>query len=283
MPRIQRSLIALFSLLAITLLIPGKVLGDGLKLGPAKASVSGSCGIGETSGSGPYQTFQKTTASDTSAACDVMLGSGAAFDQAVATAAVTLGLSPQVDVMASVPGVLWLGSSVPVDQEIAYVEATAKYSTAVESIGTPPVLPSNVTIPMTLSWRGEVQESFSHDGGVRVEFKDKDLSIPGAYDFNVVPGKQYPITVSAWCNVGSVTGIGDECQAVADPTLTFNQAAFDAEMAAAGLPTYSLSQYYGFAYSPNLTSVSTPEPSSLMLLGIGLLGLAGLTLKKINL
>jgi hypothetical protein len=50
-----------------------------------------------------------------------------------------------------------------------------------------------------------------------------------------------------------------------DPTFEFDQAAFDATVAAAGLPTIPLDQYFQFEFSPGLDKLGVPEPSSLAL------------------
>jgi len=59
----------------------------------------------------------------------------------------------------------------------------------------------------------------------------------------------------------------------------FDPAAFDATM---GANTFLLADYHTSEFSPNLTAVGTPtpEPSSLLLVGTGLLVLVGLALKK---
>jgi hypothetical protein len=52
-------------------------------------------------------------------------------------------------------------------------------------------------------------------------------------------------------------------------------------MQAEGLPSFPLSDYFNFEYSPNLTA-PTPEPSSLwlLLMGLLLLGMAGVLQKR---
>jgi len=157
----------------------------------------------------------------------------------------------------------------------AEVNASATWYTDIKSIEAPPELPPDGKIPVTFTWSGETQ---GFDVNIYAVFKGKYISSPGTYNFNLLYGKQYAIVLDAFCVADTTTTVASECQAVADPSLKFNQAAFNAEMAAAGLPTYSLSQYYGFGYSPNLA----PEPSTLVLLGSGLLGIAGLARKRIG-
>jgi hypothetical protein len=53
-----------------------------------------------------------------------------------------------------------------------------------------------------------------------------------------------------------------------DPLFEFDQAAFDAEM---GANTFNLADNYSFGFSPNIPISDTPEPSSLLLFGSGLL------------
>jgi hypothetical protein len=47
-----------------------------------------------------------------------------------------------------------------------------------------------------------------------------------------------------------------------------------------GASTFPLDEYYDFEYSPNLAPAPTPEPSTLILLGTGLLGLANVARRK---
>jgi hypothetical protein len=53
-----------------------------------------------------------------------------------------------------------------------------------------------------------------------------------------------------------------------DPLFEFDQAAFDTEM---GANTFNLADNYSFGFSPNIPTNATPEPSSWLLLGTGLL------------
>lgn len=61
--------------------------------------------------------------------------------------------------------------------------------------------------------------------------------------------------------------------ATVDPTLAFDQAAFDLEAASLGMTSFTLSDYYSFDVSPNVTSI--PVPGTILLMGSGLLGLVG--------
>jgi hypothetical protein len=71
-----------------------------------------------------------------------------------------------------------------------------------------------------------------------------------------------------------VAGPANEAFGLVDPTVTFDQAAFDALY---GLDSFPLAEYYQIRLSPNIpTSGPTtpmPEPSTLAILGVGLGGL----------
>jgi len=89
-----------------------------------------------------------------------------------------------------------------------------------------------------------------------------------------------------WCPNDSGHG-WHECEtpegatgtAQVDPTFEFDQAAFDQEMAQLGEPTFNLSDYFSFSFSPNIP-MTTPEPSSLVLSGSALVGMGLAALKK---
>jgi hypothetical protein len=80
-----------------------------------------------------------------------------------------------------------------------------------------------------------------------------------------------------WCSVpGSFPTQYYECGGLegaegnvsVDPLFEFDQAAFDTEM---GANTFNLADNYSFGFSPNIPTNATPEPSSWLLLGTGLL------------
>jgi hypothetical protein len=63
-----------------------------------------------------------------------------------------------------------------------------------------------------------------------------------------------------------IRGGNMEAMALADPTFSFDQAAFDQYAAAHGFQTFNLDNYYGFEFSPGIV----PEPGTLALLLAGI-------------
>lgn len=92
---------------------------------------------------------------------------------------------------------------------------------------------------------------------------------------NLYSNSTYQVVLSASCYtwaapVGQSAAASVGCFAQVDPFITFNQAAFDAQM---GENTFRLDEYYTFVYSQNLP-IPEPEPYAMMLAGLGLVGFA---------
>ena len=66
---------------------------------------------------------------------------------------------------------------------------------------------------------------------------------------------------------------GTTAAATVDPSFTFDQTTFDQ---LEGSHAFTLSDYYAFQFSPNIPFTAVPEPCTMLLLGSGLIGLAGL-------
>lgn len=147
-------------------------------------------------------------------------------------------------------------------------EAQVDYSGTIDQTGTPPEEESGIPVTMTVggSTIGIGSQAYAVISGPSVSGLYKAGSKP---EFDLTPGNVYSVSVIAACSAAGDPGA--YCQAVADPLFQFDQAAFDAELAKQGLPSFSLSEYYSFAYSPNLipAPAPTPEPSSLSLLLAG--------------
>lgn len=110
---------------------------------------------------------------------------------------------------------------------------------------------------------------------LKIETFPGDTMVIGLSTFINIGGADlaaYDKGSNSWYSSGLM---GAFAMAVVDPVFAFDQQAFDEEM---GPNTYNLSDYYTFNFSPNMTSV--PEPSTMLLLGTGLLCLAGLGRKK---
>jgi hypothetical protein len=77
------------------------------------------------------------------------------------------------------------------------------------------------------------------------------------------------------------TTVISEATAFIDPVFSFNQDAFDETARSGGFPTFDLSQYYAFQYSPGIGPAipgqELPEPGSI---AFALLGLGGIALRK---
>jgi hypothetical protein len=132
--------------------------------------------------------------------------------------------------------------------------------------------PKNVTtIPVSIQTAGEVNTNGVADGAAYGRFDFQYLPINSVTLVNVTPNVADSVFLDASCS-GQISYADGQapssfCQVVADPRFTLDQAAFDAQM---GSNTFPLDQYYEFAYSPG--AAATPEPSSLALMVLGLIG-----------
>lgn len=86
----------------------------------------------------------------------------------------------------------------------------------------------------------------------------------------IAPDEEFPFILQAHVSVSAFAGeeisglepdAAASALAFADPVLSFNQAGFDTIAAANGFPTFTLTDFYRFEFSPFI-----PEPSSLALL-----------------
>lgn len=81
--------------------------------------------------------------------------------------------------------------------------------------------------------------------------------------------------------LGTGGPMSGDCQAQADPQISFDQGAFDTWAASGGTDTITLVDYFAIEYSPNVTPV--PEPASWALMAGGLLLLASRMRRRIAL
>lgn len=93
---------------------------------------------------------------------------------------------------------------------------------------------------------------------------------------STAPNSAGQVLISAWCHVSTWSGGAGSgsCAAAADPSFSFDQAAFDASM---GGDTFPLDRYFRIDLSPGVTPV--PEPTAWLSLTAGLLALAA-TLRR---
>lgn len=93
---------------------------------------------------------------------------------------------------------------------------------------------------------------------------------------NLYSNYTYTVGMAAACEAVAIFGSAGgsaRCTAWGDPSITFDQAAFDVLM---GKDTYNLNEYYDIAFSAN----AVPIPSAVWLFGSGLIGLIGLARSK---
>ncbi len=185
----------------------------------------------------------------------------------VGSAVSTLGSGPMVDVAGEAesggtplrfePGAT--GSVLVTSQVVLYFAA--------EPIGPTPV-PTSV-IPIKIIWNGESSITGQAYAQISLVYGVAHTT-PGTVTAYAAAGEEQAVSLEATCYAVSWDNFNSGCQAVADPSFEFDQAAFDQQM---GSQTYNLANYFTLALSPNVAA--TPEPSVFWLLASGLLVLWG--------
>lgn len=275
------------------LLCRGPLWADGLKVASASGSVGAACLIND--GNGGFIDNFKTVTSSANISCDhtnsvdipnapwpPIQGSWHAAGGAV----VTFGQVPMADVTGrfSTTGGFLQGTT-----NYFSGDAEVDYFLGIDQITAPPQKVASIPVLMTVKGDTSVQggpgagtaEAFAWFGQ---DGKGTNYYPGATVALNLTPDSVYEAIDYATCTANGLWGdvrhsVESGCQAVIDPEFQFDQAAFDAQM---GSNTFLLAKYYDFGYSPNLssTSTSTPEPSSLALLGAGLLVLLGLAARR---
>jgi hypothetical protein len=102
--------------------------------------------------------------------------------------------------------------------------------------GTQWVIQGEISDQTSSSWSDEIAQS------INLDLSPNDLANPF-----------YQVSIAAGCYVAAWTGATytswAECQAVVNPTIRFNQEAFDAQH---GSDSFQLSEYYALSFSENL-------------------------------
>jgi hypothetical protein len=160
----------------------------------------------------------------------------------------------------------------------------------------PPFVPTTIPVNFSVSAAGSISGSGAYGGTVEFSVTASqvnssidlinyaysgtanEVSIKKNVSANLSPegAANYQILMSAYVSAtaGSYSGAGDgEAQSAVnvDPTITFDQAAFDQMY---GASAYNLADYYGLEFSPNLHSAPEPSFAWLTLSGLGALRFA---------
>ena len=270
---IMGTLIALFLLAALAAPASADPLPPATSFGQVGGNLGGTTLAGPTPGS-------------LSLSYDQSAGNSAGYIHEVANVSTDIGPGvPLVgSVIASVDGFDTRLGGVPA-QPGALGRVTFYFS--VDQIKIPTVAPTTIPVYFEARGQGSIEAGYgnyrataaivgvpgagfdtgAYEGFTHTSSFDQSVSV------YLQPSTTYEVMIGAACSViAPETGPQSTAQAAVDPSISFDQAAFDLKY---GSNSFPLAEYYHIDFSPNVPLAAVPLPSTMLFLGCGLVGLVG--------